>query len=362
MPQVEYLSGKKNVLVTGGAGFIGSHLCDELVKSSNVICVDNYLTGSESNIDHLLQLPNFEFIRHDLIEPLDLSQSREAQKFKVEFQGLQEIYHLACPTSPKEYTKYPIETLLANAYATKNVLDIAKTYQTTFLLGSSSSIYGETSDENNLKMSEDYWGFINNLDDKSCYDEGKRFAESLTYHYGKQYNLKVKIARIWNTYGPRMKMFDGRMIPDLISQAISNQDLKIYGDVSKINSFCYISDLIVGLIKFMENSYMGVLNLGNPEGHKLQEVAQKIIELIGAQAKLQIDKSAEFNYSIKQSLPDITKAKGKINWVPVVALADGLQETIKSMKLNQFKAPSFNELTGVGVEEKSINDDTSNNE
>ena len=340
---IEYISGKKNVLVTGGAGFIGSHLCDELIKTCHVICLDNYITGSELNIDHLLQSPDFEFIRHDLIEPIDLSKCREAQKFKVEFQGIQEIYHLACPTSPKEFTKYPIRTLLASSQATKNALDLARRYKSKFLFASSSTIYGETTDINNLHFREDYWGFVDPVGPKSCYDEGKRFAESLVLNYQKKYGIEVKIARVWNTYGPRLKLFDGRMIPDLISQAISNQPVKIYGDISKINSFCYISDLINGFLKFMASSEGGVMNLGNPEGHRLEEVAQKIIELSGSKSKIEIVEGPEFVYSIKQSLPDITLAEQKIEWFPVVSLEEGLEKTIHWMKLSKLKTPVFGE-------------------
>lgn len=323
---------KKNILITGGAGFLGSHLCDRLVQENRVICLDNFSTSQEENINHLLVNPDFEFIRHDLTAPINLEELPELKDFKIAFQGIQEIYHLACPTSPRDYEKYPIETLLANAYATHNALEMAKKYQSKFILFSSSTIYGEILDLKNVYINEDYWGYIDPVGEKSCYDEGKRFAESLAYNYQKVHNLEVRIARIWNTYGPRMRLYDGRMIPDLISQAVDNEPLVLAGDIDKMNSFCYVTDLIEGIIRLAKSKVKEPVNIGNPEGSKLREVAQKIIDFSGSKSKLVIKKEGEGQYSIKQSLPDITRAKQKLGWFPVINLNDGLKKTIEYMQ------------------------------
>lgn len=324
---------KKNILVTGGAGFLGSHLCDRLIHENRVICLDNFLTGQEENINHLLANPDFEFIRHDLINPLNLEELPELKDFKIAFQGIQEIYHLACPASPRDYGKYPIETLLANAYATRNALEIAKKYQSKFILFSSSTIYGEVLDLKNVYINEEYWGYVNPIGEKSCYDEGKRFAESLTVNYQKKYDLDTRLARVFNTYGPRMRLSDGRMIPNLISQAINQEPVEIYGDIDKMNSFCYVDDLVEGVLRLSKSKYTGPVNLGNPEGANLREVAQKIIDLSRSSSKLAIKKEgADSKYSIKQSLPDISKAREKLGWFPMIALDKGLAKTIEFMQ------------------------------
>ncbi|MFA5070025.1 MAG: GDP-mannose 4,6-dehydratase [Patescibacteria group bacterium] len=324
---------KKNILITGGAGFIGSHLCDRFIKGNRVICLDNFLTSQEENINHLLANPDFEFIRHDLIKPIDLEALPELKDMKINVQGIQEVYHLACPASPRDYNKYPIETLLASAYATYHALEIARKYQTKFMLFSSSTIYGEVLDLENIHINEKYWGYVDPVGDKSCYDEGKRFAESLTRNYQKKYQLDVRIARVWNTYGPRMRLYDGRMIPDLISQAISNEPVKIYGDIDKLTSFCYITDLIEGIARLAKGKIFEPVNLGNSEGAKLREVALKIIELAESGSKLEVAPEKEgVGYVIKQSLPDITLAREALGWFPLVNLNDGLKKTIEYMK------------------------------
>lgn len=333
----EYISGKKNILITGGAGFIGSHLCDELAKNNHVLCIDNYITGSEANIDHLLQLPNFEFIKQDITEPFNLEEFREAKKFKVEFQGIQEIYHAACPTSPKKYNKFPIETLLANAYGTKNVLDLAVKYKAKFILFSSASIYGEPRDNEPFK--EDYWGFINPIGPRSCYNEGKRFAESLVVNYREKYRLDVKIVRIFNTYGPRMKLDDGRLIPDFVDQALNNKFVEIYSQEDEITSLCYISDLVNGLIRMMESSETGPINLGDDQPVKIIEVAQKIIELIGSKSTIKF--VSPLSYTNKQAIPNISLAKKKLEWLPLVSLEDGLRKTIEIMKISKRRVGTF---------------------
>jgi nucleoside-diphosphate-sugar epimerase len=257
----------------------------------------------------------------------------ELKDLKINVQGIQEVYHLACPASPKDYGKYPIETLLASAYATYHALEIARKYQAKFILFSSSTIYGEVLDLENIYINEKYWGYVDPVGDKSCYDEGKRFAESLVYNYQKKYQLDVRIARVWNTYGPRMRLYDGRMIPDLISQAISNEPVKIYGDIDKLTSFCYISDLIEGVVRLAKSRIFEPVNLGNSQGAKLKEVAQKIIELSGSHVPLSVtQEKTGIGYQIKQSLPDITLAREKLGWFPLVNLNDGLKKTIEYMK------------------------------
>ena len=324
---------KKNILVTGGAGFLGSHLCDRLIKGNRVICLDNFITSQEENINHLLANPDFEFIRHDLTEPINLEEMPELKDFKIAFQGVQEIYHLACPASPRDYEKYPVETLLANAYATRNALEIAKKYQSKFILFSSSTIYGEVLDLKNVYINEEYWGYVNPVGEKSCYDEGKRFAESLVVNYQKKYDLDVRLARVFNTYGPRMRLDDGRMIPNLISQAINNEPVEIYGDIDKMNSFCYADDLLEGVLRLAKSKYTGPVNLGNPDGANLRAVAQKIIDLSRSSSKLVIKKEGiESKYSIKQSLPDISKAREKLGWFPMITLDKGLAKTIEFMQ------------------------------
>jgi UDP-glucuronate decarboxylase len=319
---------RKNVLITGGAGFIGSHLCDRLVKDHKVICVDNFITGSEENINHLLKDPNFEFIRHDMVEPLELEKLPELKAFKVEFQGVQEVFNLACPTSPKDYNKYPIETLLANAYGTKNALDIAQKYQAKFLHLSTSSVYGEPRED--VSFPENYWGYINPIGPRSCYNEGKRFAESLVMNYRNKYKFDAKIVRVFNTYGPRMKLTDGRMIPDFINQALNNQPIVIYGSKEDKGAFCYISDFIEGLVRMMKSKEFGPINLGQTKTYTYFEVAEKVINLTGSQSKIKYE--APLPYTAKQGIPNIQQAKEKLGWFPIVDLDEGLKRTTDYMK------------------------------
>ncbi len=330
-------SGKPNILITGGAGFIGSHLADALVKENHIIVVDNFITGSEQNINHLLQNPNFEFIKHDLTKPFDLLKFPELKKFKVELQGVQEIYHLACPTSPKEYNKYPIETLMTNSYGTWNALEIAKQFQSKFLFLSSSSIYGDLESDQLIK--EDNWGHTNPIGPRSCYNEGKRFAESLITNYNKKFSVNTKIARIFNTFGPRMKINDARMIPDFILSALNNKDIIIFGKETDTGSYCFIEDLIEALIRLIKSETNVPVNLGSADKIKLVDVAKLIIQLTNSKSEIKFEDYQE--YSAKQQLiPDISLAKQEIDWFPIVSLEDGLKKTINDMKvkIREYKA------------------------
>lgn len=319
---------KENILVSGGAGFIGSHLCDELVKNFKVICLDNFITGQQGNIDHLLKNPNFEFIRHDISEPIVLEKLPGLKKFKVEFQGVQQIFHLACPTSPKEYNRIPIETLLTNSHGTRNMLELAIKYKSKFLHVSSSSVYGEPLEK--APFQEDYWGFINPVGPRSCYNEGKRFAESMVVNYKNAYELETKILRVFNTFGPRMRMDDGRMIPDFVVSAMENRDIEIYGDENATSTFCYINDLIEAIMRSMRAKFSGILNIGNPQEHKIVDIANEIVKITQSQSKVIFKEALPF--TSKQGVPDITQAKAKLGWFPVVPLSSGLEETIEYMK------------------------------
>lgn len=319
---------RKNVLVTGGAGFIGSHLCDELIRTAKVICIDNFSTGSEENINHLLKHTDFEFINHDISQPIDLEVLPELKPFQIAFQGIQEIYHCACPTSPKEYKKYPIETLLTSADGTKHVLEMARKYQAKLVYTSSSAIYGEPLE--NAAYPESYWGYIDPIGPRSCYNEGKRFAESLVANYRQAFKIDAKIARVFNTYGPRMKLTDGRMVPDFVSNAMQGKPVVVYGEPEDTSTFCYISDLIEGLLRLMRSSELGPVNLGNPEVYRSGDVAKKVIELVGSESTVAFE--SRLAYTARQGVPDITLAKEKLGWFPVVPLEEGLKRTIDFMK------------------------------
>lgn len=323
-------SGKPNILITGGAGFIGSHLADALVKDNHVIVVDNFSTGSEKNIDHLLQNSNFEFVKHDLTQPFDFKNYPELKKFKVEVQGIQEIYHLACPTSPKEYNKFPIETLTANSHATLNALEIAKKYKSKFLFLSSSAIYGDAEVEDYIK--EDNPGVVNPIGPRSCYNEGKRFAESLVTNYHLMHKIDAKIARVFNTFGPRMKFDDGRMIPDFIVSALNNKDIKVFGTEESAGSYCYIDDMIEAILRLMQSEVNTPVNLGSMHKLRLVEVAKLIIQMTNSNS--QVSFTPPLPYSTKQLIPDISLAKEKIDWFPIVSIEDGIAKTIEDMKVH----------------------------
>jgi len=305
----------KRILVTGGAGFIGSHLCNKLLNDGNeVICVDNYFTGNKNNIIHLLENPYFELIRHDITFPLYLE--------------IDEIYNLACPASPKYYQFDPIQTIKTSVLGSINLLGLAKRLKIKILQASTSEIYGNPKE---YPQTEAYWGNVNPIGIRACYDEGKRCAETIFYNYYRALNLPIKIVRIFNTYGTKMQIDDGRVISNFIIQALKNQDLTIYGDGQQIRCFCYVDDLIEGLIKMMENDIVGPVNLGNPyEEITILDLAKTIIELTDSKSKI-IFKELPEDDPIKRK-PDISLAMNKLKWNPKITLQKGLMETITYFK------------------------------
>ena len=323
---------KKNVLIIGGAGFIGSHLCDELIRDAKVICIDNFSTGEEKNIDHLLSDPSFKFIKHDMSESIDLENLTELKPYKIAFQGIQEIYNLACPTSPKFFEANIIDTLKANSLALKNALDLAVKYKSDFLQFSSSVIYGQNLNQN-VKIKEDYLGQVDLLSDRSCYDEGKRFAETMVINYKRTYKINAKIIRLFRTYGPRMKLADNQMIPDFISNALDNKDLIIYGDENFSSSFCYISDVIDATKRVMENKEIDVVNIGSDTLVKYSTLADKIINKIGSKSTIIYDKPVAFMTPL--GVPDTNKALNELGWLPIVTLEKGLEKTIYDLRASK---------------------------
>jgi UDP-glucuronate decarboxylase len=333
MPK-QVIFDKKNVLVAGGAGFIGSHLCDELVKTNKVICIYNFISGSEHNIDHLLANPDFVFINHDLSRPLDLEASPELKKFKVEFQGLQEIYNLACPMSPRYFLENRIATLLANSYVVKNLLDLAVKYNAKLLQFSSSVVYGQRkSDQPDLMIKENEWGLVDQLSERSSYDEGKRFAETMVSNYRAMYNIDARIIRLFRTYGPRMQAEDGQMIPDFITNALENKDIVINGDEKFCSSFCYINDVIDVIGKFMASELPGPINVGSDVDVNLTDLVKIIIKETNSQSK--ITYTDRHLFITELALPDIRLAKNELGWMPVVTLENGLKKTIFDIDANK---------------------------
>jgi UDP-glucuronate decarboxylase len=323
---------KKNVLVVGGAGFVGSHLCDELIKTCKVICLDNFSTGSERNIDHLFAEPDFAFLRHDLSAPIDLENEQSLQKFKIQFQGIQEIYNLACPNSPKNFERNREATLLANSDVIKNCLELAKKYQAKLMHFSSSVVYGPRRPDN-PKINEDDIGAVNFLSDRACYDEGKRFAETFIHTYREIYGVDAKIVRIFRIYGPRMPLNDNQMIPDFVRDALDNKDLVIFGDENFTSSFCYVSDVIDAALKMMETDYVGPINIGSDLDVKITDLAQKIIKAVGSESKI-VFEPAHF-FMTELCLPDVTRASNELGWLPVVTLDKGLEKTIADLRASK---------------------------
>lgn len=304
------------VLVTGGAGFLGSHLCDRLIEAGNeVICVDNLFTGSKDNISHLLSNPRFRFICHDITEPL----------YDVD---VDQIYNLACPASPPFYQFDPIKTAKTSVYGAINMLGLAKRCQAKILQASTSEVYGDPLVH---PQPESYRGNVNTHGIRSCYDEGKRMAEALFFDYHRQHNVDIKVIRIFNTYGPRMNPNDGRVVSNFIVQALKGEDITIYGDGKQTRSFCYVDDLIEGMIRMMNSKdFTGPVNLGNPGEFTMLELAQKVLELTGSDSKLVYMPLPGDDPT--QRKPVIDLAKEKLDWEPTIALEDGLKKTIAYFK------------------------------
>ena len=323
---------KKNILVAGGAGFVGSHLCDELVKDSKVICVDNFLTSDEKNIDHLLSDPNFKFIKHDINEPLDLENLPELQEFKIQFQGVQEIYNLACPNSPLKFKDNVIDTLLTNSLGTKNLLDLAIKYESKLLHFSPSVVYGPR-DAHNKKVEETDIGKVDLLSERSSYDEGKRFAETMVVNYRDFHKIDAKIIRLFRTYGPRMKLSDGNMIPDFISDALDGKDLQVPGDENFYSSFCYVSDVVDAAIKMMLSESSGPVNIGSDVNVSIFDIAHRIVKMLDSKSEV---KQADKHFFITpHPIPDINKSRADLGWLPIQTLDKGLEATIHDLRASK---------------------------
>lgn len=302
----------KRILITGGAGFLGSTLGEHLLEQGNdVVCIDNFFSGSKDNIRHLLDHPYFELVRHDIIHPL--------------FIEVDQIYHLACPASPIHYQQNPIKTVKTNVMGTINMLGLAKRIRARILLASSSEVYGDAKVH---PQKESYWGNVNPIGLRSCYDEGKRVAETLMMDYSRQNQVDIRIARIFNTYGPRMAVDDGRVVSNFIVQALKGENLTVYGDGRQTRSFCYVSDLIVALVKMMNTEGAeGPINLGNPGEFTVLELAEKILKLTGNRSKISF-KPLPSDDPVRRC-PDIALAKEKLDWEPHVKLDEGLVKTIE---------------------------------
>ena len=304
---------QKRILITGGAGFLGSHLCDRLVDEGHeVLCLDNFFTGGKRNITHLLGRANFELIRHDLVQPI--------------FLEVDEIYNLACPASPIHYQYNPVKTVKTNVMGAINMLGLAKRVKAKILQASTSEIYGNPAVH---PQKEDYWGNVNTIGPRSCYDEGKRCVETLFFDYYRQNRVNIRVVRIFNTYGPRMHPEDGRVISNFIVQALTNQDITVYGDGSQTRSFCYVDDMTEGLIRMMNgpDDLIGPINLGNPDECSILQLAETIIRMTGSRSKI-IFKPLPQDDPIRRC-PDITLAKERLNWEPTVELEEGIRRTIE---------------------------------
>ncbi|MEN3952853.1 UDP-glucuronic acid decarboxylase family protein [Iodidimonas sp. SYSU 1G8] len=304
--------GRERILVTGGAGFVGSHLIDRLIgKGHDVVCVDNLLTGSKRNIDHLHGEPRFEFMRHDVTFPLYIEVDR--------------IFNLACPASPVQYQRDPVATTKTSVHGAINMLGLAKRLKCTILQASTSEVYGDAQVH---PQTEDYWGNVNPLGPRACYDEGKRCAETLFFDYRRQYGLDIKVARIFNTYGPRMQINDGRVVSTFVVQALRGEDLTVFGDGRQTRSFCYVDDLVEGLVSLAEtpDGVTGPINLGNPVENTMLELADLVLALTGSRSRLVFQPLPEDDP--RQRRPDISRAQSTLGWTPGVPLAEGLKRTI----------------------------------
>lgn len=302
------------ILVTGGAGFLGSHLIDRLMAENHeVICLDNFYTGNKSNILKWMNHPYFELIRHDITEPIRLE--------------VDQIYHLACPASPVHYQYNPVKTVKTNVLGTLNMLGLAKRVKARFFLASTSEVYG---DPEVHPQTEEYRGSVNPIGIRSCYDEGKRIAETLAFDYYRQNKVDIRVVRIFNTYGPRMLENDGRVVSNFIAQALRGNPLTVYGDGSQTRSFCYVSDLIEGFLRLMKSDYVGPVNIGNPGEYTIFELAQAVQNLINPDAEIQFEPLPSDDP--RRRRPDITKAKTLLNWEPTVPLQEGLKLTVEDFR------------------------------
>ena len=314
------------ILVTGGAGFLGSHLIDRLMNNGDdVICVDNLYTGNKQNILKWFDRPNFEFIRHDITEPIRLE--------------VDQIYHLACPASPVHYQSNPIKTIKTSVLGTMNMLGLAKRVKARFFLASTSEVYG---DPDIHPQREDYWGNVNPIGIRACYDEGKRIAETLTYDYHRQHKLDVRVVRIFNTYGPRMLENDGRVVSNFIAQALQGNPLTIYGDGTQTRSFCYVSDLISGFVKLMNSDHPYPVNIGNPGEYTIAQLASTIQEMINPASKVIFQPLPSDDP--RRRRPDITKAKSLLDWEPTIDLTEGLKSTIDYFKQRRSEVELLNKV------------------
>jgi len=304
---------RKTILITGGAGFLGSHLCERLLHDGHeVICVDNCFTGNKENIYHLINHPRFEFLRHDVTFPL--------------YVEVDEIYNLACPASPIHYQFDPVQTTKTSVHGAINMLGLAKRVRAKIMQASTSEVYGDPTVH---PQPEGYWGNVNPIGRRACYDEGKRCAETLCFDYYRQHNLPIKVARIFNTYGPRMYMHDGRVVSNFIVQALQNEPITIYGDGSQTRAFCYVDDMIEGFVRLMdsEDGFTGPVNLGNPGEFTIKELAEQVLDLTGSNAKLEFKPLPDDDP--QQRKPDIALAQSELGWEPTVKLTDGLEKTIE---------------------------------
>lgn len=304
---------RKRILVTGGAGFLGSHLCDRLVAQGNdVLCLDNFYTGTKDNISNMLGRSNFELIRHDLVEPI--------------FLEVDEIYNLACPASPVHYQHNPVKTVKTSVMGAIHMLGLAKRVHAKILQASTSEVYGDPAVH---PQKENYWGNVNSIGPRSCYDEGKRCAETLFFDYHRQNNVNIRVVRIFNTYGPRMHPNDGRVVSNFFIQALNNEDITVFGDGLQTRSFCYVDDLIDGFMKMMDgpDEFPGPVNLGNPGEFTILELAEKIIDLTASKSKIIFKPLPEDDPMQRQ--PDISLAEEKLFWKPSVNLEEGLKKTVR---------------------------------
>jgi nucleoside-diphosphate-sugar epimerase len=307
------------ILVTGGSGFIGSHLCEYLLKKGNeIICIDNLSSGKKENIKHLLRSKNFRFIEHDISEPLQLNAH------------IDQIYHLASRASPLDFKKYAVEIMMANSFGTYNMLNLARKNRAKFLFASSSEVYGDPLEH---PQKETYWGNVNPIGVRSCYDESKRFGEALTMAFHRKFGVDVKIARIFNTYGERM-YFDGRVICTFIKQALKNEPITVFGDGKQTRSFCYVGDMVEGLVKLMNSEYNDVFNLGSPYEIRINDLANLVKKIANSKSKIVFRPLPEDDP--KKRNPDISKARKKLGWKPKIDLENGLKKTIEWYKNNRW--------------------------